>query len=60
MRISAVHPAESTLVAASQMGSHDGSALGDACPASYLTPDGLIWKTVRPEWSWKVSNTSWM
>jgi len=52
MRNSATHPAESIFAAPSQMGSHAGSALGDAWPASNFTPLGLSWMMVMPEWSW--------
>jgi hypothetical protein len=52
---SAVHPSESMRASARYTGSHEGSALADAWPASFLTPDGLTRNAVTPVWSWYVS-----
>src|ERR1041385_2452639 len=52
IRNSAVHPSESIAVFASHTGSQDGSAFGDACPASCFTPDGLTAKMVLPRGLW--------
>jgi hypothetical protein len=60
MRSSAVHPSESFCVASCQIGSQDGSADGEACPASYFTPEGFTMNIVRPVWSWNVSKMIWM